>query len=221
MKALWGRPGAKVINLCLSQLCASAGSATKSTVARNRRFDDVELFGKSPLIPSLPEEIEALGRPLTSPAVRRRSLLRLSSWLSRRAKLAGMDGNRTHPGRVIGAPQTVLKTAGGTSRRSSPRNRRPRRRGGLGAWRILPRNMDAEAAPREDWARTRRMRRLRAALQTGLMFPALSSFCRLTVRDRDLLRSLNGPAVFVSNHVSASTPWSWPRRSRRGTAIDR
>src|SRR5581483_9644095 len=26
--------------------------------------------------------------------------------------LAGMDGNRTHPGRVIGAPQTVLKTAG-------------------------------------------------------------------------------------------------------------
>jgi len=63
--------------------------------------------------------------------------------------------------------------------------------------------MDAEAAPREDWARTRRMRRLRAALQTGLMFPALSSFCRLTVRDRDLLRSLTGPAVFVSNHVSA------------------
>ena len=35
-------------------------------------------------------------------------------------KLAGMDGNRTHPGRVIGAPQTVLKTAGGTSRRTSP-----------------------------------------------------------------------------------------------------
>jgi len=26
--------------------------------------------------------------------------------------VAGMDGNRTHPGRVIGAPQTVLKTAG-------------------------------------------------------------------------------------------------------------
>ncbi len=26
-----------------------------------------------------------------------------------------MDGNRTHPGRLIGAPQTVLKTAGRTS----------------------------------------------------------------------------------------------------------
>src|SRR5579864_9658076 len=26
-----------------------------------------------------------------------------------------MDGNRTHPGRVIGAPQTVLKTAGRSS----------------------------------------------------------------------------------------------------------
>jgi 1-acyl-sn-glycerol-3-phosphate acyltransferase len=63
--------------------------------------------------------------------------------------------------------------------------------------------MDVESAPRQDWARTRPVRRLRAALQTGLMFPALASFCRLTVRDRDLLRSLNGPAVFVSNHVSA------------------
>src|SRR5579872_4314568 len=37
-----------------------------------------------------------------------RPLLRLSS----RPTLAGMDGNRTHAGRVIGAPQTVLKTAG-------------------------------------------------------------------------------------------------------------
>ena len=44
---------------------------------------------------------------------------------------------------------------------------------------------------------------MRAALQTGLLFPALSSFCRLTVVDRELLRGLNGPAVFVSNHVSA------------------
>ncbi len=26
--------------------------------------------------------------------------------------LAGMDGNQTHPGRLISAPQTVLKTAG-------------------------------------------------------------------------------------------------------------
>src|ERR1700682_1409196 len=28
------------------------------------------------------------------------------------AKLAGMDGNRTHPGRLSSAPQTILKTAG-------------------------------------------------------------------------------------------------------------
>lgn len=55
----------------------------------------------------------------------------------------------------------------------------------------------------DDWARTKGMRRVRAALQTGLLFPALSSFCRLTVNGRELLRGLNGPAVFVSNHVSA------------------
>jgi hypothetical protein len=46
---------------------------------------------------------------------------------SRRAvlnsKVAGMDGNRTHPGRLSSAPQTVLKTAGGTSPRSSPAGR--------------------------------------------------------------------------------------------------
>jgi 1-acyl-sn-glycerol-3-phosphate acyltransferase len=53
------------------------------------------------------------------------------------------------------------------------------------------------------WARTKGMRRVRAALQSSLMFPALSSFCRLTVQDRDHLRSLEGPAVFVANHVSA------------------
>ena len=63
--------------------------------------------------------------------------------------------------------------------------------------------MDVQAAPTEEWARTRRMRRMRAAIQSGLMFPALSSFCRLTVNDRERLRGLNGPAVFVSNHVSA------------------
>ena len=46
------------------------------------------------------------------------------------------------------------------------------------------------------------MRKMRAALQSGFLFPALSSFCRLTVRDRHLIHGLNGPAVFVSNHVS-------------------
>jgi 1-acyl-sn-glycerol-3-phosphate acyltransferase len=47
------------------------------------------------------------------------------------------------------------------------------------------------------------MRRVRAALQSSMLFPALSSFCRLKVFERDQLRSLNGPAIFVSNHVSA------------------
>src|SRR6266849_2304604 len=53
------------------------------------------------------------------------------------------------------------------------------------------------------WTRTRGMRRMRAALQSTLLFPALSNFCHLAVRDREHLRALNGPAVFVSNHVSA------------------
>ena len=47
------------------------------------------------------------------------------------------------------------------------------------------------------------MRRMRAALQSSLLFPALKSFCSLDVRDRDQLQSLTGPAVFVANHVSA------------------
>src|SRR5947207_14870079 len=50
------------------------------------------------------------------------------------------------------------------------------------------------------------MRRMRAALQSSLLFPALSSFCRLTVRDREQLSELSGPAVFAANHVSALAP---------------
>jgi 1-acyl-sn-glycerol-3-phosphate acyltransferase len=60
-----------------------------------------------------------------------------------------------------------------------------------------------ETLKTDDWTRTRSMRRMRAALQTGLLFPALSSFCRLTVENREALSGLTGPAVFVSNHVSA------------------
>lgn len=63
--------------------------------------------------------------------------------------------------------------------------------------------VDSQAVETATWARTRGMRRMRAALQSGLLFPALSSFCRLTVHDRDMLRELDGPAVFVANHVSA------------------
>jgi len=63
--------------------------------------------------------------------------------------------------------------------------------------------MNGEAVDTALWARTKGMRRMRAALQSSLLFPALSSFCRLSVRDRELLRDLTGPAVFVANHVSA------------------
>jgi len=55
----------------------------------------------------------------------------------------------------------------------------------------------------QDWTRTRGMRRMRAALQSGFLFPALSSFCRLTVHERDRIDGLRGAAVFVANHVSA------------------
>jgi len=63
--------------------------------------------------------------------------------------------------------------------------------------------VDSPAVDEATWARGRNMRRMRAALQSSLMFPALSSFCRLTVREREHLRGLDGAAVFVANHVSA------------------
>ena len=63
--------------------------------------------------------------------------------------------------------------------------------------------MDNVALDNARWARTRGMRRMRAALQSSLMFPALSSFARLTVHGRENLHELDGPAVFVANHVSA------------------
>src|SRR5437868_5202918 len=62
---------------------------------------------------------------------------------------------------------------------------------------------ETTAVDTAQWARTRGMRRMRAALQSTLLFPALSSFCRLDVRERQELRALDGPAVFVANHVSA------------------
>jgi hypothetical protein len=49
--------------------------------------------------------------PRSSGEVHKSLLLRLSSWLSFDQDLAGMDGNRTHPGRLSSAPHTVLKTA--------------------------------------------------------------------------------------------------------------
>src|SRR5258708_15687882 len=63
--------------------------------------------------------------------------------------------------------------------------------------------MDQPEVATDEWARTRGMRRVRAALQSALLFPALSSFCQLSVHQRELIHGLDGPAVFVSNHVSA------------------
>ena len=51
-------------------------------------------------------------RPAGFTEVRGSPLMWLSCWLSGKPRLAGMDGNRTHPGRLNSAPQTVLKTAG-------------------------------------------------------------------------------------------------------------
>ena len=64
-------------------------------------------------------------------------------------------------------------------------------------------NVETQDVDKAGWARTKGMRRMRAALQSSLLFPALSSFCRLEVRDSHELQSLDGPAVFVANHVSA------------------
>jgi long-chain acyl-CoA synthetase len=63
--------------------------------------------------------------------------------------------------------------------------------------------LETQTLDHATWARTKGMRRMRAALQSSLMFPALSTFCRLTVLDREQLHALDGPAVFVANHVSA------------------
>lgn len=63
--------------------------------------------------------------------------------------------------------------------------------------------VDAGAVTSQEWARTRPMRRMRATLQSGVLFPAMSCFCSLAVRQRELIRGLDGPAIFVSNHVSA------------------
>ena len=57
--------------------------------------------------------------------------------------------------------------------------------------------------PAGEWARTKTLRRTRAVLQNTLLFPGLSSFCRLTVRNREAFGMLQGGAVFVANHCSA------------------
>jgi hypothetical protein len=62
-------------------------------------------------IPPSPRRRGVLERALRCRAVCWRPLLWLSCWLSGRRDLAGMDENRTHPGRLNSAPQTVLKTA--------------------------------------------------------------------------------------------------------------
>jgi hypothetical protein len=57
-------------------------------------------------------------RPKPAPQSRFQVQISLGGLLKK--PLAGMDGNRTHLGRLSTAPRTVLKTAEGTSPRTSP-----------------------------------------------------------------------------------------------------
>jgi 1-acyl-sn-glycerol-3-phosphate acyltransferase len=64
--------------------------------------------------------------------------------------------------------------------------------------------MQAEPAVASNaWTRWKPIRRVRAVVQQGLVFPLLASFCRLTVRGTEQLRDLRGPAVFVANHTTS------------------
>lgn len=58
------------------------------------------------------------------------------------------------------------------------------------------------AAQTNDWLLTRGVGVVRTLLQVGILFPALSTFCRVTSLGRESLQHLDGPAVFVANHVS-------------------
>jgi 1-acyl-sn-glycerol-3-phosphate acyltransferase len=53
------------------------------------------------------------------------------------------------------------------------------------------------------WPRARGIRRLRAVLQTFLIFPLMGVFSPLTVIDRYRVKVIKGGAIFVSNHSSA------------------
>lgn len=53
------------------------------------------------------------------------------------------------------------------------------------------------------WTQNRSIRRVRAILQTFLIFPLMGAFSPLTVIDRYRVKSLKSGVVFVSNHSSA------------------
>ena len=53
------------------------------------------------------------------------------------------------------------------------------------------------------WTQARPIRRVRALLQTFLVFPLVGAFSPLTVIDEYRVKSLKSAAVFVSNHSSA------------------
>ena len=57
-----------------------------------------------------------------------------------------------------------------------------------------------------DWPRARSITRVRAILQTFLIFPLIELFAPLTVFDCDRVKSVKRGAVFVSNHSSAFDP---------------
>jgi hypothetical protein len=64
-----------------------------------------------------PEPEQAAALRITASKI---EVLRAAASAVTTGSMAGMDENRTHPGRLNSAPQTVLKTAGGTSPRTSP-----------------------------------------------------------------------------------------------------
>ncbi len=72
------------------------------------------------------------------------------------------------------------------------------------ARRAMLRAMQAEPAlAPSEWTRWKPIRRVRAILQQGAIFPLMGTFCRLTVRGTELLRDVPGPAVFVANHTTS------------------
>ena len=53
------------------------------------------------------------------------------------------------------------------------------------------------------WTQNRSIRRVRAILQTFLIFPLMGAFSPLTVIDRYRVKSMKSGVVFVSHHSSA------------------
>ena len=62
--------------------------------------------------------------------------------------------------------------------------------------------MSAVTGPKS-WPRSKAARRMRIVLQTTFLFPSLSTFCHLAVRQQEKIDPLRGGAIFIANHCSA------------------